>query len=110
MQKETPPEIRSSWTRPRGGPRATGAARCSADGMKPQLFVRSCVMIGFAALLLGGSTVRAEATPRPQRFDENAAWSFLVRQVQIGPRPAGSPASRHLADLLRTSIPHGRFQ
>jgi glutaminyl-peptide cyclotransferase len=68
-------------------------------------------VIGFGVvLLLSGSTAAAETTPRTQRFDENAAWRFLVRQVQIGPRPAGSPASRDLAELLRASIPHGRFQ
>jgi Zn-dependent M28 family amino/carboxypeptidase len=30
--------------------------------------------------------------------------------VRLGPRPAGSPASRRLARRLRAALPHGRFQ
>jgi hypothetical protein len=51
-----------------------------------------------------------ESTTRPGRFDEGAAWTFLKRQVAVGPRPAGSPKSRELAGVLRRSIPNGRFQ
>ena len=47
---------------------------------------------------------------RVDRFDEDAAWTFLVRQVELGPRPAGSTASRRLAALLRGSLPGARFQ
>ena len=39
--------------------------------------------------------------PRPtvDRFDSARAWKLLVRQVKVyGPRPAGSAASRALAD------------
>ena len=70
-----------------------------------------CAAIVFAALaLVGGSTSAAETTATPRRFDENAAWAFLERQVELGPRPAGSRASVRLAALLRASVPHGRFQ
>lgn len=62
------------------------------------------VLMGAAAWTDGGST------PRPGRFDEGAAWTFLKRQVALGPRPAGSPKSRELAAILRHSIPNGRFQ
>jgi len=44
------------------------------------------------------------------RFDGPAAWRLLKRQVAIGPRPAGSPASRRLARKLRSLLPHGRYQ
>jgi glutaminyl-peptide cyclotransferase len=44
------------------------------------------------------------------RFDEQAAWAFLERQVELGPRPAGSAASRRLAAMLRQSVPGGRYQ
>jgi glutaminyl-peptide cyclotransferase len=52
------------------------------------------------------------AAPRPtvDRFDEEAAFAFLKRQVALGPRPAGSPASRRLAELLKRSIPNGSYQ
>jgi Iap family predicted aminopeptidase len=70
--------------------------------------VRVLVLAAASIVLLAapGSTTAAP----PNRFNENAAWAFLVRQVDIGPRPAGSPASRQLGAILRASVPHGRFQ
>jgi glutaminyl-peptide cyclotransferase len=44
------------------------------------------------------------------RFDGNAAWAELLRQVKVGPRPAGSPALRGLAQQLRAELPNGRFE
>jgi peptidase M28-like protein len=43
-------------------------------------------------------------------FDAAAAWRLLREQVALGPRPAGSPASRRLAERLRDELPDGRFQ
>ena len=37
------------------------------------------------------------------RFDGSAAWDLLVEQVEMGPRPAGSEASKQLATRLRPS-------
>jgi glutaminyl-peptide cyclotransferase len=65
------------------------------------------------ALLLAtlAAGVSAASAPRPNvdRFDEQAAFAFLKRQVALGPRPAGSPASRRLAAILKESVPHGRY-
>jgi hypothetical protein len=61
-----------------------------------------------AGVLLGAA--RADGAPRPNRFDERAAWAFLKRQVELGPRPAGSTASKRLAAILRASTPRGRYQ
>jgi glutaminyl-peptide cyclotransferase len=44
------------------------------------------------------------------RFDSRAAFRLLREQVSLGPRPAGSPASRRLASRLRRLLPRGRFQ
>jgi hypothetical protein len=44
------------------------------------------------------------------RFDGAAALAWVERQVKLGPRPAGSPASRKLAKQLRNAIPKGRYQ
>jgi glutaminyl-peptide cyclotransferase len=54
----------------------------------------------------------AAPPPRPtvNRFDEQKAWGLLVRQVALGPRPAGSPASRSLARLLKATLPRGSYQ
>jgi glutaminyl-peptide cyclotransferase len=48
--------------------------------------------------------------PTVDRFDSGAAWRLLQDQVELGPRPAGSPASRQLAERLRRLLPEGRFQ
>ncbi len=50
------------------------------------------------------------AEPTADRFDSGAAWRLLKEQVQLGPRPAGSAASRQLAERLRGLLPEGRFQ
>ena len=58
----------------------------------------------------------ADGSPSParaaavDRFDGAAAFRLLRRQVELGPRPAGSPASRRLARLLRRIVPRGRYQ
>jgi glutaminyl-peptide cyclotransferase len=44
------------------------------------------------------------------RFDGAAAFRLLRRQVELGPRPAGSPESQRLARLLRRIVPRGRYQ
>jgi glutaminyl-peptide cyclotransferase len=44
------------------------------------------------------------------RFDAERAFGDLRAQVDLGPRPAGSAASRLLAERLREQIPRGRFE
>jgi glutaminyl-peptide cyclotransferase len=50
------------------------------------------------------------ATPKVDRFDGARAFAELRRQVELGPRPAGSPALRRLAERLRRALPDGRFE
>jgi glutaminyl-peptide cyclotransferase len=71
--------------------------------------VRFLAASAIATALLGGAFGGSQTT-RVDRFDEDAAWAFLVRQVELGPRPAGSPASRRLGAMLEASVPRGRFQ
>ena len=54
----------------------------------------------------------AEATPaaKVDRFDGDRAWKMLSYQVKLGPRPAGSPASRQLAAYIKARLPHGRYE
>jgi hypothetical protein len=52
---------------------------------------------------------RAAAKPTVDRFDSAYAWRWLKRQVALGPRPAGSAASRRLAGELRREL-RGRFE
>jgi glutaminyl-peptide cyclotransferase len=56
-----------------------------------------------------GSTALPAALP-VDRFDGAAAFRLLRRQVELGPRPAGSPETRRLARLLRRTVPRGRYQ
>ena len=50
------------------------------------------------------------SAPTVDRFDSAAAWRLLRAQVELGPRPAGSDASRQLARTLRERLPRGRYQ
>jgi glutaminyl-peptide cyclotransferase len=63
-------------------------------------------------VLLLAATAAAMPAPRPtpDRFDERRAFAFLERQVELGPRPAGSAASRALAGILRSELPAARYQ
>jgi hypothetical protein len=62
------------------------------------------------ASALSSPSARPSPDARVNRFDERAAWAFLRREVELGPRPAGSAASGQLAQILRASIPRGRYQ
>jgi glutaminyl-peptide cyclotransferase len=59
-----------------------------------------------------GDSDAASTAPRPtaDRFDSRAAFALLREQVELGPRPAGSDASRRLARRLRSLLPGGRFE
>jgi len=50
------------------------------------------------------------AAPTVDRFDAERAFAELERQVELGPRPAGSPQLRRLAERLRRTLPRGRFE
>jgi glutaminyl-peptide cyclotransferase len=50
------------------------------------------------------------ARPSVDEFDSAAAWALLRDQVELGPRPAGSAASRLLARRLRRLLPRGHFE
>lgn len=43
-------------------------------------------------------------------FDSAAAMELAKEQVDLGPRPAGSKASKELADRLATELPGGRIE
>ena len=60
----------------------------------------------------GGSARAADRVPRADvnRFSGRAAYASVRRQVALGPRPAGSAASRRLAERIRGALPGGRFQ
>jgi glutaminyl-peptide cyclotransferase len=71
--------------------------------------VRLLVAVAASAVLLIGLGPDGRSAT-VNRFDERAAWRHLAHQVELGERPAGSPASRRLASELRAAIPGGRFQ
>ncbi|MDQ2675939.1 MAG: M28 family peptidase [Actinomycetota bacterium] len=53
-----------------------------------------------AAMAVAGCGTDDSAAPAADRFDADRAFADLEAQVELGPRPAGSPASRQLARLL----------
>jgi glutaminyl-peptide cyclotransferase len=67
--------------------------------------------------LIGGGDHRPAATPAAavpkataDRFDAPHAFALIRRQLAYGQRPAGSPALRRLAEVLRRRLPGGRFE
>jgi glutaminyl-peptide cyclotransferase len=55
----------------------------------------------------------AAAAPSPRavdRFDARRALALVREQVALGPRPAGSAASRRLARRMRARLPAGRLE
>jgi hypothetical protein len=60
----------------------------------------------------GPGDAAAAPVPRPSvdRFDATRAFAEVRRQVAMGPRPAGSAASRRLAARLRRALPAGRVE
>jgi glutaminyl-peptide cyclotransferase len=65
------------------------------------------VVTGSLSFVDDGAPAKSATT---NRFDGPAAFSLLKMQLSYGPRPAGSPESRKLAEKLRTLLPNGRFQ
>ncbi|WP_246551540.1 M28 family metallopeptidase [Miltoncostaea oceani] len=57
-----------------------------------------------------GGAAPPAAAPAVDRFDAARAFADLRSQVRLGPRPAGSAASRRLAARLRRDLPRGRFE
>ena len=83
--------------------------------------VIAVVIVALATSTDGGADSRpARATaPAPaagaaalkrDRFDSARAFRELRRQVESGPRPAGSPNARRLAERIRRALPRGRFE
>jgi glutaminyl-peptide cyclotransferase len=74
-----------------------------------------CGVIGIGAAIIlsssgGDAGARGVPAARVDRFDGARAYANVRAQVARGPRPAGSPASRRLAQWLRTQLPDGRFE
>jgi glutaminyl-peptide cyclotransferase len=71
------------------------------------------VVLALTSVTGGASEDRrsaAAARLRTDRFDSRRAFAELRRQVELGPRPAGSAASRRLAARLRRALPRGRYE
>jgi glutaminyl-peptide cyclotransferase len=78
-------------------------------GQTPDVAWRALSPLAVAVLALALAGSAGTAAP-VDRFDEKRAFALLREQVELGPRPAGSPASRRLAQRLRRLLPNGRFQ
>jgi glutaminyl-peptide cyclotransferase len=75
------------------------------------LIVGGLIAGAIALLTVDDGDARSPApTPKVNRFDGDRAWAELLREVDAGPRPAGSQALRTLAVRLRSTLPHGRFE
>jgi Peptidase family M28 len=57
-----------------------------------------------------GDPAARPASLRIDRFDGRRAFAELRREVELGPRPAGSKTLRKLAVRLKQQLPRGRFE
>jgi hypothetical protein len=75
------------------------------------LIVGGLIAGAISLLTVDNGAARSPApTPKVNRFDGDRAWAELLREVNAGPRPAGSPALHTLAARLRSALPHGRLE
>jgi glutaminyl-peptide cyclotransferase len=81
----------------------------SASALHPAS-ARLSAALAATALLLAGCGDSDDDGSSADRFDSAAASDLIEDQVDLGPRPAGSPASRELAAQLRTLLPNGTFE
>jgi hypothetical protein len=87
--------------------RPAPSARRLTRRLAAALLITGAALIASAC---GGSGSAAPAPPSADRFDARRAFADLRMQVELGPRPAGSEASRELAERLVRRIPAGRFE
>ena len=91
-------------------------APATIEGVGPKRVIAAALTAAAIAVGCGGTDAAEEssaervASVETGRFDGAAALRWVRRQVDLGPRPAGSPASRKLAKQLRKAVPRGRYQ
>ena len=66
-------------------------------------------LVATLAVACGGGAGATSSSARVDRFDADRAFAELRAQVALGPRPAGSAASRTLAERLRRALPGGHL-
>jgi glutaminyl-peptide cyclotransferase len=77
------------------------------------LLISIALVVSIAAPGCGGgaSTASSEKpASAAERFDLNAAWELIERQVAAGQRPAGSPQLQQLGTELAPLLPEGKFE
>ena len=62
--------------------------------------MRFVLFLVFCAVWAAGCGSDEPSEPAPERFDAERAFSDLEAQVEIGPRPSGSPANEQLVEFL----------
>ncbi len=67
-------------------------------------------VLAVALASCGGSSEEGPGQEPFDRFDSAAAFELIDEQVELGQRPAGSPASRELGNRLRERLPNGSFE
>ena len=74
------------------------------------LFAALLASLALAGCDGAGAPSTPPSAPAVDRFDAGRAFADLRAQVALGPRPAGSGASRRLAERLRARLPRGRIE
>jgi glutaminyl-peptide cyclotransferase len=98
---------------PRSERSASGrsASARRATGARPRRLAAAAVLAAALLASCGGDDGETDAgDASAQRFDSQRAFDLIQLQVEEGPRPAGSPASRELAEHLKGALPDGAIE
>src|SRR5262245_12562097 len=116
----SPPSPRFASRRESRGARAWARAARRRASARPKLAALLAAAL-LAASGCGGdddggessvptTTTSGKIKLSKDRFDADAAFELIERQVALGQRPAGSATLRRLGDELRDQLPNGHFE
>jgi glutaminyl-peptide cyclotransferase len=80
------------------------------SGLMRGLLIAGALLCVLPAGCGDGDDAGAAPRAKANRFNATGAYASVKRQVELGPRPAGSAASRRLGERIRRSLPRGRFE
>jgi glutaminyl-peptide cyclotransferase len=100
----------SASARSASAPRATAAPRRRAAALLAAVLAAVLLVACGGGDDDGGESGAAEGDAAAQRFDSDRAFELIKMQVEEGPRPAGSAASRELAEHLVAALPDGAIE
>jgi glutaminyl-peptide cyclotransferase len=106
--RPSPRSAPSASARSASAPPATGAL----PSRRAAAALAALALVAFPLAACGGDDDDdgGEGDAPAARFDSDRAFELVKLQVEEGPRPAGSPASKELAEHLKGALPDGAIE